>query len=110
VKHVKEIARLMKLREYEPEVALAVRIRGTEPFPGMETKETIDTYDEGYQNETGNGDIDGLLMSCGFEYVDATRPLETASAEGASGDFSENGMEDGTFGHFDFSFDDKYNE
>jgi len=66
VKHVKEIARLMKLREYEPEVALAVRI----PRVEAETK-----GDKG-QDEDENGDIDSMLMSLGFEYVDATRSDE----------------------------------
>jgi len=59
VEHVKEIARLIKLREYEPEVALAVRIPRVE-----EAKGDISGED--------NGDIDSMLMSLGFEYVDAT--------------------------------------
>lgn len=74
MKHAKEIARLMKLQEYEPEVALAVRIPCTH--------NSAETEDEG---EDENSDIDGMLLSCGFEYVDATR------SEG------EDGMEDGAF-------------
>jgi hypothetical protein len=74
VKHVKEIARLMKLGEYEPDVALAVRIRGVE----MEAEN---------EDEGENGDIDSMLMSYGFEYVDASR---------GEGEIGEDGMEDGT--------------
>ena len=74
MKHVEEIARLMKLREYEPEVALAVRIRG-----GAGTKEIGSGGGGGDGGE--NGDIDSMLMSFGFEYVDATRTVEETSAE-----------------------------
>jgi hypothetical protein len=79
VEDVKEIARLMKLREYEPEVALAVRLPGTRPM--KEDQETVDRDDAENEDE-----IDSMLLSCGFEYVDATRQRETT-----------NGMEDGAF-------------
>ena len=84
VKHVKEIARLMKLRKYEPEVALAVRI------PRAHTSETTDD-----QRENGNGDIDSMLMSHGFEYVDATNTEDHGA---------ENGMEEGML---NFSIDSR---
>lgn len=79
VEDVKEIARLMKLREYEPEVALAVRLPGTRPM--KEDQETVDRDDAENEDE-----IDSMLLSYGFEYVDATRQRETT-----------NGMEDGAF-------------
>jgi hypothetical protein len=80
VRHVKEIARLMKLREYEPEVALAVRIPARTQ-PEMENEESVDRDDAKDEDE-----IDSMLLSYGFEYVDATRLRETT-----------NGMEDGAF-------------
>ena len=72
---VKEIGRMMKKGEYEPEVALAVRI------PGV--------LKEGEDN---GEDMDSMLLSCGFEYVDGTRVSErTRVGEDDDG----RGMEDG---------------
>jgi hypothetical protein len=75
---VADIARLMKLGDYEPEVALAVRIPGLSSPPNSAlAKETSDSLnkEERETDENENGDIDSTLSSYGFEYVDATRSM-----------------------------------
>ncbi len=69
----------MKLGDYEPEVALAVRIPGlssSSPSTSPLAKETSDSLnkEDRETDENENGDIDSTLSSYGFEYVDATRP------------------------------------
>ena len=77
----------MKLQEYEPEVALAVRIPCTHS--------SAETEDEG---EDENTDIDSMLLSYGFEYVDATRSVEGGDE-----------VEDGTFSN-SYDFNAEYNK
>ena len=66
----------MKLGDYEPEVALAVRIPGlsssSPPNSALETSDSL-IKDDRESDENENGDIDSTLSSYGFEYVDATR-------------------------------------
>lgn len=91
--HIAEVARLMKLKDYEPEVALAVRI----PAPVASSsssqehdrtgKDTMDA--DGPVDKDDNGDIDITLMSFGFEYVDGTRRFMRVS--GSSNENIEDG-------------------
>jgi len=97
--HVAEVARLMKLKDYEPEVALAVRIPA--PVTSSSSSAPLQEHDKAGKNtmdaggpvdQDDNGDIDITLMSHGFEYVDATRPFMKVSGGSRT---DENIIEDG---------------
>lgn len=63
VKHVEELADMMN--GYEPEVSLAVRIPKSDETAGL-------VEDNSETEKENNADIDAVLMSHGFEYIDAT--------------------------------------
>jgi len=68
----------MGLQDYEPEVALAVRIPAVNPSTPT-TVQKIPDASSGANDEAG--DIDSTLMGYGFEYVDATRPSKESRAD-----------------------------
>lgn len=63
VKHIEELSRTMG--GYEPEVCLAVRIPKSDETTGL-----VEEHSE--MERESNTDIDTVLMSYGFEYIDAT--------------------------------------
>jgi hypothetical protein len=63
VKHIEELSRTMG--GYDPEVCLAVRIPKSDETTGL-------VEDPGETERESNTDIDTVLMSYGFEYIDAT--------------------------------------
>ncbi|KAF8799000.1 hypothetical protein BYT27DRAFT_6887396 [Phlegmacium glaucopus] len=75
-KHVEELSRMMG--GYEPEVSLAVRIPKSDETAGL-------VEDNSETQRENNTDIDTILISYGFEYIDATGdvPLRRTGDDGS---------------------------
>lgn len=81
-KQVEELSKTMALSAYEPEVSLAVRISKL----GAKTTSPVISNTSNVNSEDENMDIDTILMSFGFEYVDATRVTSRVRSESDSPD------------------------